>query len=258
MLAVRLQWGRDEGAAEKSKVAKDSPVAAGLQWGRDEGAAEKAGVVGQAAARAAASMGPRRGCRGKGRRRVRPGAVERPASMGPRRGCRGKGWSGTPTASSTCGFNGAATRVPRKSLDRLLSGHGGVFASMGPRRGCRGKGATSMTWNSRVEQASMGPRRGCRGKVLDAFNELDGENELQWGRDEGAAEKFRALHVGVRPGHRGFNGAATRVPRKRPRGAPDLSSTSKSFNGAATRVPRKRAGTSVLCKITTCVVSRER
>ncbi len=131
--------------------------------------------------------------------------------MGPRRGCRGR--RGIPDEAPhrrEC-FNGAATRVSRKTggnelLQRVYAGFNGAATRVsrkttgpsskhGPIRKLqwgRDEGVAEDPLRvghiDRLRVASMGPRRGCRGRR----NQVDAEKrppaELQWGRDEGVAE----------------------------------------------------------------------
>ncbi len=162
-LMLLLQWGRDEGVAEDAQAtALALATATALQWGRDEGVAEDEASPMKPRIVVNASMGPRRGCRGR-RAATSSSSGCMPASMGPRRGCRGRRRDPRRSMDQYASFNGAATRVSRKT--RLRVGH-----------------------IDRLRVASMGPRRGCRGRR----NQVDAEKrppaELQWGRDEGVAE----------------------------------------------------------------------
>ena len=137
---------------------------------------------------------------------------------------------------------------------------------MGPRRWCRGKGRIGCKQAARIASASMGPRRWCRGKGLryaragrhrrPGFNGAATmvsrkrsqasrratacRRELQWGRDDGVAEKSRSA-TRSRPRRCSFNGAATMVSRKSAGTGPGASIPTVRFNGAATMVSRKRA-----------------
>ena len=156
-----LQWGRDPEAAESGFETCDSGDGRSLQWGRDPEAAERIG-----------------------------GKYSRfdswPASMGPRPGGRGEIVSPSQPPVDLKGFNGAATRRPRRAAEAGAASRGG-------------------------SGASMGPRPGGRGEILREFGP-DAIPELQWGRDPEAAESEGRR--GRRRGKEGFNGAATRRPRR--------------------------------------------
>ena len=111
---TKLQWGRDEGVAEEVRIERGDQCGENmLQWGRDEGVAEETKVWYEIMGTQSASMGPRRGCRGREAQRENA-----------RR--RGRGFNGAATRVSrkrsvatargpaSRRFNGAATRVSRK------------------------------------------------------------------------------------------------------------------------------------------------
>ena len=164
--------------------------------------------------------------------------------MGPRRGCRGR--HQTPRRSRRKmfhGFNGAATRVSRKTSMSNFRRFRTDQASMGPRRGCRGRPHRRGRPPVTCRHASMGPRRGCRGRRIVSPARHRDRGGLQWGRDEGVAEDQEGGHrpdrdkvasMGPRRGCRG----------RRSRGA--IVRIGRSFNGAATRVSRKTPGARAL------------
>ncbi len=110
-----LQWGRDEGVAEDRTNPSRVRTPLKLQWGRDEGVAEDSDSSGGGTFIPSASMGPRRGCRG------------RPDPSSPRRRNNTRlQWGRDEGVAEDCArsrpgrpmsarFNGAATRVSRKT-----------------------------------------------------------------------------------------------------------------------------------------------
>ena len=284
-----LQWGRDEGVAEEigsagGAAARGPP----LRWGRDEGVAEEMYDFERAMQPLIASMGPRRGCRGRGRSPCRTdrGIV---ASMGPRRGCRGRagpairrsyGWrcfNGAATrvsrkrltwaadrAASGSRFNGAATRVSRKSSRRTSPAQRSSRFNGAATRVSRKRADLRVVLDGRVAQFNGAATRVSRKSSVASASGTGGQGTLQWGRDEGVAEenptalnlgRGRLASMGPRRGCRGrvddtpflgirFN--ASMGPRRGCRGRGWLvrggSSRARSrFNGAATRVSRKRS-----------------
>ncbi len=132
--------------------------------------------------------------------------------MGPRRGCRGRHDSAGHDRGGNARFNGAATRVSRKTW--------------------------SLPWNGRLNPGGF---NGAATRVSRKTVSVDSVNRakmvLQWGRDEGVAEDTRS--PGPRARAPSFNGAATRVSRKTRPGAGTRRHRTRRFNGAATRVSRK-------------------
>ena len=97
---------------------------------------------------------------------------------------------------------------------------------MGPRRWCRGKDARQQAHSSGSYRASMGPRRWCRGKRPRSMSIRPDLRRLQWGRDDGVAEKARTC-ADADSGTSCFNGAATIVSRKS-RESPALQARSRT------------------------------
>ena len=182
-----LQWGRDPEAAERpTRLEGQRLRIGGLQWGRDPEAAESAERVGQVPRGQGASMGPRPGGRGEAANLDLDSQVH-VASMGPRPGGRGEGRRGECPPRPPRRFNGAATRRPRRVLRLQESHEAAPRASMGPRPGGRGETPRAPSDEGDRTTASMGPRPGGRG------------------------ERGRRRRGG---GRGGFNGAATRRPRR--------------------------------------------
>ncbi len=212
--AALLQWGRDEGVAEDSNTTTLSLTRDSLQWGRDEGVAEDTRTEDPNEATYGASMGPRRGCRGRLATNPRGGMAEIRASMGPRRGCRGR----------------------RDDPANLAFGDG---ASMGPRRGCRGRRPSRAAGLSSRERFNGAATRVSR-KTWAVLEFWTSYHWLQWGRDEGVAEDWA-----TNEGRRWIDGASMgprRGCRGRRRSTRSIGPRSSSFNGAATRVSRKTTG----------------
>ena len=169
--ANELQRGRDEGVVEiAGPFGLRCPTLPSdrLQWGRDEGVAERLIEAKQEAARevTSASMGPRRGCRGQRwtSARIRLGRADLPLQWAATRVSRKTGIHRRQAAGRGAArfFNGAATRVSRKTSGQFLPGstavgnpvHGAatrVSRKTQPRR--------PPARHIHVSDCSMGPRR---------------------------------------------------------------------------------------------------
>ena len=202
------------------------------------------------------SMGPRRGCRGKGRRLDAGRSIYwRPHCfiVGPRRGCRGK--------RDAC-------------LGDAAPGKAACAASSGPRRGCRAEklptlaglvdrarsgyhGAGDGERRREAERLrygpSMGPRRGCRGKPCSRIPARPLLRKmLRIGAATRVSRKTRAGAMCMQPARPTicFNGAATRVSQEKTgssKGPNVVGTRSLSASiGAATRVSRKPTWRSII------------
>ena len=185
----------------------------------------------------AASMGPRRRCRGRWTMPLDVCRRRRLASMGPRRRCRGSdSGSAERFMMAWIGFNGATTKVSWKwhlaayaDVKQLAS------ASMGPRRRSRGSGGRLTSCRYRARCASMGPRRRCRGSDLHAAQRTVAARSLQWGHDEGVVEVAavdRRLLLATVPASMG--------PRRRCRGSASMSDRIPGIAALASMGPRRR------------------
>ena len=262
--ATALQWGRDDGVAEKAaqrEAGQPAPTLQ-LQWGRDDGVAEKClQSRSTACATSQASMGPRRWCRGKEWLRSKAdtailrlqwgrddGVAEKARLGGPgeirsarlqwgRDEVSRKRSPGVCSCKATAGFNGAATMCRGKQALHVLSAAEPTELQWG-RDDVSRKGRQRFTICEWFHSASMGPRRWCRGKMrVTAMANLC-HRWLQWGRDDGVAEKQRLRRAWYRV-QICFNGAATMVSRKDRCTLDGWRVQAAGFNGAATMVSRK-------------------
>ena len=165
--SIELQWGHGDGAVEEVVAASESTDGERkLQWGHGDGAVEERRRRGSAlggrrrfngatamepwksdsadvdrSADVAASMGPRRGSRGRALDIDGRHAIDMIASMGPRRGAVEEVRSG-----STARVDSLQWGHGDGAVEEVLGGRRpsiGVSASMGPRRGSRGRGPAS-------------------------------------------------------------------------------------------------------------------
>ena len=228
---LTLQWGRDEGVAENppARAPQAAPGPSRLQWGRDEGVAENTRDTGYAPAGSRPVLRMGAATRVSRENQVAGGTdngdYNSSASMGPRRGCRGKpsgspviclpfghdrvewgrdeGVAENPCAEPTSGYGrwpasdwgrdeGVAEKGP---LGMRTVGRSARTGLSGPRRGCRGNVPATARQPGRCRRAfQSGPRRGCRGKrwIVGLRRPQSRLPRFNGGRDEWCSRKTQS------------------------------------------------------------------